>query len=148
MLCSDGKGQQGPGPTALSSWCPELARGQRGLPMGVAGWVLSREWDSPRSDSAQCQTQPSDRQGPRSSWQVKTAGQGQGPALDQWPMAQDSLGSQAPGTVAPSRTKLKCRSHRAERDTCHGFSAALYWLGVSSHISSRQGDVHPQLHHL
>lgn len=55
-------------------------------------------------------------------------------------MAQDSLGCQAPGTGAPSRTKLKSRSHRAERDTCHGFSPAPCWLGVSSHISSRMMD--------
>lgn len=85
------EGSAGPRPHSAGahgelSW-PE---GSWGSPWGWKGRPSSRERDSPGSDSAQCQTQPSDRWGPRSGWEAKMAGQGQGPALDQprpssWP---------------------------------------------------------------
>jgi len=84
-----------------------------------------------------------DETGPRSSWEVKSAGQGQGPAPDQRSVAQRS-GLPGIGCCSSGKGKaLECqptsRSHGVGRNAGRGFPMAPGWLGASPHISSGKG---------
>lgn len=133
QVCSSQPGRisrgQAPWCSAQGSGWPELAVGRWGVPIlgqGTASLARAhpttptREWQSMVTATRVRHSPVITRQvhgnetGPRSSWEVKSAGQGQGPAPDQQPMAQCKLSCQAAGAVAPARAKLWSLSLKAD----------------------------------